>query len=147
MLLLKRKLLLRVLHLQLRANKMSSRKRMQCVKCGELVSISLCSGESHIHVCFGCCRRETEFPDLGKGYFRWAWKLIRLPEEKIVECAGYDAAVYQRLSTLGLQTFLFFCIYGLCVLIPVYATAWYALGLIEISDSYDDVHMPEMGNL
>lgn len=87
--------------------------------------VAICIGESYIHACFGCGCREKEFPDLGKDYFGWAWKLIRVSEEKVLECAGYDAVVYQRLSVLGLQTFLFCCIYGLCVLIPVYVTAWY----------------------
>jgi hypothetical protein len=51
------------------------------------------------------------------------WKLIRIPESKVVECAGYDAAIYQRLSLLGVQIFAFCSIYGLLVLLPVYITA------------------------
>jgi hypothetical protein len=67
--------------------------------------------------------RHHDYPNLGKGLISWVWKLIRVPESKVVECAGYDAAVYQRLSLLGAQIFVFCCFYGLIVLLPVYITA------------------------
>ena len=71
-------------------------------------------------------RSEKAAPDLGSGYFGWIWKLIRIPEPTVIECAGYDAAVYLRLTKLGVQVFSFTAIYGLLILIPVYATQWYA---------------------
>lgn len=79
-------------------------------------------------------------PKLSSGFFSWIWPLLTTSEETLAQCSGIDAVMNLRFLQFAFKLFLFACLFGLIILVPVNATA--AEGLAEGLDILSLANIP-----
>ena len=86
-------------------------------------------------LCPGTCPGVLHAPGAKPGApLSWIRPLMRLDEDEILRCGGYDVLIYLRFMSLSLRIFGSFAPYAFLVLLPVNASVSYWPG----TDSSDD---------
>eukprot|EP00051_Salpingoeca_urceolata_P024318 m.425744 g.425744 ORF g.425744 m.425744 type:complete len:717 (+) comp20220_c0_seq3:144-2294(+) len=84
---------------------------------------------------------------IGPGMFAWVSAVFRLTDDEIYAQSGLDALMYCKFFTYGLKVSAMCSIYGLLVLIPVYATAGNEVTIDGVTTEVSGIDVISLSNV